>query len=385
MKRLTLLLALALAVSCQQQNNVVIKGTWEEGAGKTIMLEKLNVNTLIPLDSAEIRNDGSFKFKFELEHPELCLLTNPEGNRINLIPFPGDRIGLEIPGERFTTGYQVSGSEESQKVKSLVLRLEKTKKQLDSLERAIEGIISEDDPRLESLQNDYLEVMKEQRNASVRFIIENLNSLASVYALYQRYSPDQFVLGEIRDLQYMGLVADSVKTDYPGSTLVQSLEKDVKRRKQQYENMKMLSQLSAGKEVEETGSVNLNLPDAGGNPISLHSLKGNVVLVNFWASFNQESMKANENLKGIYEQYHPQGFEVYNVSLDTESAPWLRTIRFEEYPWIDVCDLNGSNGPAPRLYNVQSLPANYLLNREGDVVAKNLYGDILTVWLDNLL
>ena len=191
-------------------------------------------------------------------------------------------------------------------------------------------------------------------------------------------------MDETRDLQYMKIVADSLKNKYPGSTLVQSLVEDAGRREAQYNNLKFLSQLSED-QVSEAGSVNLVLPDPSGRPVSLESLEGKVVLVNFWASYNQESIRMNENLKNVYRKYQSEGFEVYNISLDADPASWRKAIRFEEYPWIDVRDPDGVSGQAALLYNVQQLPTNYLIDKEGNIVAKNLYGNTLTVWLDNLI
>ena len=337
---------MTLAVACQKENEVVVTGTWQEGAGEQLTLGKLNVSRVEPLDSVTVKKNGTFKMKFPLESPEIILLTNQAGKRITLLPAPGERVELELGKGPFHTQYTVTGSEESRKVQSLILQLEDTRHRLDSLEKAMEAVQQEEgNPTMEVLRDAYVQTLRQQKRASIRFIVENLNAPSSIYALYQRLGPERFVMDETRDLQYMKIVADSLKNKYPGSTLVQSLVEDAGRREAQYNNLKFLSQLSED-QVSEAGSVNLVLPDPSGRPVSLESLEGKVVLVNFWASYNQESIRMNENLKNVYRKYQSEGFEVYNISLDADPASWRKAIRFEEYPWIDVRDPDGEIGRA---------------------------------------
>ena len=90
-------------------------------------------------------------------------------------------------------------------------------------------------------------------------------------------------------------------------------------------------------------------------------------------------------LKSTYNTYHPRGFEVYAISLDNNKVEWMNAMDFNEFDWINVSELSFPNSTAALLYNVTSLPATFLINREGDIVAKNLLGRQLNTWLDNLL
>ncbi|HSG68030.1 MAG TPA: TlpA disulfide reductase family protein, partial [Bacteroidales bacterium] len=159
---------------------------------------------------------------------------------------------------------------------------------------------------------------------------------------------------------------------------------DVDSKLKQYNNVLLMSKLS-DKEIKGTGSINLEIPDQSGKVVSLNSLNGKVVLINFWASSNQASREANQRLKAVYNQYHSRGFEVYSVSLDNNKSAWMDAVRFEEYSWIDVCELTFPNSYAASVYNIQNLPATFLLDREGNIVAKNISGRNLGTWLDNLL
>ncbi|MFC2129758.1 TlpA family protein disulfide reductase, partial [Bacteroidota bacterium] len=80
-----------------------------------------------------------------------------------------------------------------------------------------------------------------------------------------------------------------------------------------------------------------------------------------------------------------KGFEVYSVSLDNNKAAWLDAVRFEEYTWIDVCELSYPDSYAASVYNIQEIPTTFLIDKEGNIVAKNINGRVLGTWLDNLL
>ena len=83
--------------------------------------------------------------------------------------------------------------------------------------------------------------------------------------------------------------------------------------------------------------------------------------------------------------YHKKGFEIYAISLDTDKFRWMNAIDFNEFNWINVSEMSYPDSRANMIYNVSSLPASFLINREGDIVAKDLSGKTLETWLDNLL
>lgn len=381
-KYLIIVLTVIILVSCKHENRVNISGTYPEGIGQTIILEILNVNQLDLIDSVKINKNGTFLLIAELENPELLLVKNEKGQIINLLAFPGEDIKLVIPNSNFRDGYSVRGSSESDKVQSLVERVEKTKRKLDSIVQI--STLTEDTTEIKLLLRQYTDIFNEQRMFNVRFVVENISSLSSVYALYQRIGPEDYILNKMNDLQYLKIVADSVKIRYPESSLVISLVQDVARRTREYENLMLLNKLSET-EIINTGNINLTIPNAEGVEISLKSLKGKIVLLNFWASMDNASRKSNHALKEIYDKYHSQGFEVYSVSLDNNLAAWRDAIRFEDYKWIDVCELSYPNSYAASSYNIQAIPTTFLLDKEGNIIAKNIQGTLLATWLDNLL
>ena len=373
-----------LVVSCGSDDNITIRGTYPAGTGEYLEFEMLNIAEKQFIDSVKVNKKGDFSFSFDLDHPELILVKNDQEQYINLLAFPGEEIRLAIPQASFKKGYTVDGSEESGKVRTLELNVEQTRKKLDSILTAINELEDIESTEAEKLITSYREIFNAQKSDNIRFIVENISSLASVYALYQRVEPDVYIFNELKDLQYYKIVADSVGVKYPGSTLANSLVNDVEQRLAEYNNMMMINNLSKDK-IIETGLINLEIEDVDGNAHSLRDLEGKVVLLNFWASWNDESRLAGRRLIGPYNAYHDKGFEVYSVSLDNDRNTWRNTVYFEEYPWINVSELTYPNSYAAAIYNVQSIPSNYLIDRDANIVAKNVAGKTLATYLDNLL
>jgi cytochrome oxidase Cu insertion factor (SCO1/SenC/PrrC family) len=212
-----------------------------------------------------------------------------------------------------------------------------------------------------------------------------MSSLSSVYALYQKYDNQTPVLGESNDLQYFKSVADSLEVTYPENSLTKSLKADIERKERDIQTAMQMEELIGMADEEITGLLDLSIPDRNGEQITLSSLKGNVILVFFWASGNQASVESLLQLRSTYQRYHNKGFEVYAISLDNNKTQWMQSIDYNEFDWINVSELTYPDSRAQIFYNVTSLPSTYLINREGDIVAKNLFGRPLETWLDNLI
>ena len=384
--KITLLVTLITLIiySCSNDENISVRGSYPAASGEYLQVEMLNISETQFIDSVKINKKGVFKFNLELDHPELILVRNTRGQYINLLTFPGDNIRLDIPAESFRAGYEVAGSKESEEIRLLVDRVNRTRLKLDSIINALDKIEDQEGPETEQLISSYQQIFMEQKRDNIRFVVGNLGSLASVYALYQRVADDVYIFNELKDLQYFKIVADSVSVKYPGSSLATSLANDVERRMNEYNNQLALSEISKHS-IKEAGMIDLNIEDDMGDEQSLSSLKGKVVLLNFWASWNTESRDVTRALKRIYDQYNSRGFEIYSVALDNDKSQWRNAIYFEEFPWINVCELTYPYSYASTVYNVTSLPTNYLIDREGNIVARNLAGRALSTHLDNLL
>ena len=121
----------------------------------------------------------------------------------------------------------------------------------------------------------------------------------------------------------------------------------------------------------------ISLPDTSGNIIHLSSLRGNFVLIDFWASWCGPCRRENPAVVKLYNQYHESGLEVYGVSLDTQRYRWVKAIDDDQLGWVHVSDLKKWNSEAAKAFAVRSIPFTLLLDKEGKIVAKNLRGSDL--------
>jgi peroxiredoxin len=379
-----MLLVIALTGLSCSSNRTEISGVISGGEEISLTLERLDVNRTTVIDTLRTGNEGYFSIKFSQEEPELYVLKDDQGALINLLVKPGDRISVQSAADSFGSAYQVSGSEESESIRMLVEHLNQTRQILDSLQ-TVAGVIGDpENPQFELVRNTYAQALIKQKRFTIKYLVEHLGSLSSVYALYQKINDETLVLNQENDLQYFKAVADSLETTYPNSSLTLSLRADIEQREAAFaEAARMNSLLDMADEV--SGMLDLSIPDRDGNEIALSSLKGDVILVTFWASGNNSSIQALLQLQSTYRKYHDKGFEVYAISMDNNKINWMNAIDFNEFDWINVSELSFPESRAALLYNINQLPTNFLINREGDIVAKNLYGRNLNTWLDNLI
>jgi peroxiredoxin len=191
--------------------------------------------------------------------------------------------------------------------------------------------------------------------------------MASIYTLYQKIDDNNFVLNENRDIQLVKITSESLDTIWPGSEHVQALKRDAANLE---ENLYSQRWRQVVENVEST-FPEIRLPDPNGDTIALSSLKGKVILLSFWASWDQASVSHNIPLKGIYSSYHSRGLEIYQVSFDNEREAWVNAIHFDELPWVNVSELSYPESSVAHIFNLEELPVVFLIDRKGEIVGKN--------------
>jgi thiol-disulfide isomerase/thioredoxin len=152
----------------------------------------------------------------------------------------------------------------------------------------------------------------------------------------------------------------------------------------QYLRDEKAAQMKTFIEQEGLNSPDIVLPDSNGKTIALTSLLGKVVLLHFWAAEDQSSRILNPLLVDAYQKYKSKGFEIYQVNIGNNRSEWIDAIDEDKLKWINVGDLEGST-QARLSYNIQSIPYNYLLDKEGKIIAKNLTGPDLDKALTRIL
>ena len=129
----------------------------------------------------------------------------------------------------------------------------------------------------------------------------------------------------------------------------------------------------------------ISLPGTNGNIINLSSLKGKVVLIDFWASWCGPCRRANPSVVKLYEKYKDKGFEVFGVSIDSKKNGWLKAIEHDKIKYTQVNDKDGWNAATAAKYGVDAIPATFLLNKEGVIVAVDAEGNDLEEKITTLL
>ena len=117
---------------------------------------------------------------------------------------------------------------------------------------------------------------------------------------------------------------------------------------------------------------------------ALSSQRGKYVLLTFWSVQSKECIAENLQFKQFYKLYNKKGFEIYQINLDENTEAWKSAVRFDELPWISTSEDDPNNPVNAVLFNVKSLPTNYLFDKEGNIMAVNLHGKALQIKLDQL-
>jgi thiol-disulfide isomerase/thioredoxin len=132
-------------------------------------------------------------------------------------------------------------------------------------------------------------------------------------------------------------------------------------------------------------SPEINLKDINGNVVSLSSLKGKVVLIDFWASWCGPCRRANKHLVNIYPSLKTKGFEIYSISIDDDKADWQKAVAADKINWLQVNEKGGWNAPVATEWDIQQIPTSYLLDKDGKIVARDLGGRELEAKIKRLL
>lgn len=376
-----LFLFIAVFLACNNPNEFEIEGTITNAEQDKIYLSELSQSAAI-VDSSKIDENGKFHFDGITKQPKYYQLRlNPE-ETIYLIIAPGDDIRLTANPQSFSRTYQVAGSKDSKLIKQLNTQLYTTVDELNQLSKIIKertGTAGFDTVQ-QQVQNKYRQILSRHKQDVIRFITENKTSLASLMALYQQLGPRNFTFDIAEDLHYFKMIDSTLSKAYPQSTHVKELHNYITEAEKQLDQ-----QESQGSQIRiGSKAPNIALPSPDGDTIELYSLRGKYVLLDFWAAWCGPCRRENPNLVENYDKYHEKGFEIYQVSLDKNRKAWVDAIQHDNLGWYHVSDLKYWNSEPAKKYNVRGIPANFLLDKNGKIIAINLRGKALGKRLDKI-
>jgi thiol-disulfide isomerase/thioredoxin len=370
--KLSLFLSFILVISGCKNSTIQISGKLQNPVkGVYIYLNELKTEWA-SVDSLKIGEDGKFNFKREVTLPAFYLIKINNNDFFTTLIEPGEKLRIEAMYDSLNFPSFMSGSKGSEKMVAYNKALRNTISKLMSLNEIYSQNSGNPDMSkvVQSLDSMAQQYLNEINIYTKKYIDQNIKSMISLAALYQQVAPNVYVLDPVRDIKYFVKVDSSLYSQYPESAPVKALHEQVQSL---ISRAGATAFLKAGDEAPE-----ISLPTADGKIVTLSSTRGNIVLLDFWASWCNPCRKENPNLVKAFNQYHSKGFKIFQVSLDKTKEEWLKGIGEDNLnQWIHVSDLKYWNSAVVPLYKIETIPFNMLLDNQGKIIATNLRGEDL--------
>jgi peroxiredoxin len=318
------------------------------------------------LDSVKSDKQGRFSFTGKITTPELCgfAIYGTSGSREFRTYLFLQRGHTTVNGAKQSMGNAVVEGGAVQTEFLQYQAAEKTAVRWDLYRDAYKAAKAKNDKRqLDSLDkaSDLLE--KADKEFAARYAASHPDSYVSLYELNVNYSynPD---VDELQGL--LSKLNPTVRDTYFGQQLKEAVEAGLRT--------------SIGREAPAFTQA-----DTLGKLVTLSSFRGRYVLVDFWASWCGPCRAENPAVVKAYQQFHDKGFDIVGVSLDEKKDKWLEAIKKDGLAWQHVSDLKGWENSVAEIYGVKGIPMNYLLDKDGKIIAKGLRGEELEQKLAELV
>lgn len=373
--------ALMLAASCSQKDSASLRLRLEGAPDSSmVVVSRLNVNQIEILDTLYTKEHKALDFETQVipGSPEFIYVSGGGAN-LSLLLNAGDKVEVTSawPIDGNAT---IEGSPESVLMQEVDSAINGFNARFSSLYNEILSMDgNSDQAELSRLKRELGMLYVSRKQEAIRYILEHPKSLTVIPVLYQVTPNGLQLFSEATDAIIMGQVYDSLHMVYPSSPYLVSLADEVQFRRNALEMRNMLSS------AETVDFPEIIMSDINGEERSLSALKGKVIALIFWDPSVVEQRIFNVGLKELYAKYHNAGFEIYQVAMNTDKTSWALQVREQALPWINVCDPTVSLSAAT-LYNVTETPAMFVISRDGEITARNLFNaDMLEGEVSRLL
>lgn len=335
-----------------------------------VYLEEVGMDGLIVIDSTRPDKDGKFEMTGTATEPLLYRLRF-SGNRYVLLSI--DKGNVQVNADYNTIeNYQVTGSEPSESLKKLLLVVREHMRDLNEMQIVLDTLRAKNDTaKLASATTS----IKEMNVSLTRYLEE--------YADTTKYLPNAIFAAQILNPQAEGQFLEAFVQGLPARFKDAKLAQDFTAKYNEMQQQMGKQQATAT--TSGTQAPEISLPDANGKTITLSSFRGKYVLIDFWASWCGPCRQENPNVVRAYNAYKNKNFTILGVSLDEDKDKWLKAIMKDNLTWTHISDLKGWQSVAARDYQVNGIPANFLVDPNGNIIASNLRGEELSAKLDEVL
>lgn len=379
MKKILLLLTISTFLfSCNKagKNEYIITGVINGIDGKTVILEKQDeTGQLTPIDTVKIEK-GKFTFKGSAKEPQIHLLqVETVQGKVPFILENGD-IEMTINKDSINAA-KIGGTynnDELSSYKEAGMKIQKKmmKFQQDNMAKMNQAQQKQDTVVMNSLRKEYSKIEQEFVKQSESYVATHPKAFISVLIIEGMFS--QMPPVDTKKIStYYNALDQSLKDTKPGKSIKTKLDK-------------LVAPAAAGTGTS-IGSIapDFSAPSPDGKIISLKESLGKVTLIDFWASWCGPCRAENPNVVAIYNELHAKGFNIIGVSLDKDGAKWKEAIAKDKLTWNQISNLKHWSEPIAIDYGVESIPATYLLDASGKIVAKDLRGEALKAKIIELL
>ncbi|OFY41706.1 MAG: hypothetical protein A2X18_10285 [Bacteroidetes bacterium GWF2_40_14] len=379
MKKFFLTAIVAITAFACSTDKATIKGIIEGTSKGDLVLKVLEINNQRVIDTIGIE-DGKFDYDLKLKDksPNFYYLYYNDRKVASLIILPGDNVKLiaDTLGKKILT----EGSEETKLLTQIEGEAQRLRERFDSLANVLESAITAgDEVKRTSLNYELGSLYVKQKQNSIKHLYTNPNSITNIILLYQKFPNNLPIFADVRDVLLFKRVCDSLDLTYPGSVFVARLKEEISyREKSDMFNAKIL-------DASETGFPDIKLPDVKSKIRSLSELSGKVIILSFWSVTDANQRMLNQDFLQLYDKYKNKGLEIFQVSVDTDKTAWARAVDEQMLPWISVCDGMGSGSAAVTTYNVTKIPALFVIDKSGTIVAKNVFNSELDKLLSRIV